>query len=64
MEWIKCSERMPEPGKGVLAWFANGNYPIWAAHYGPEWCASLGMCERYYHKYEITHWMPVVRPPQ
>jgi hypothetical protein len=63
MNWIKCSDQMPEKNLPVLAWFPNGAYPIWAVHYDQEWCGMLGQKELIYSDRDITHWQPI-NPPQ
>ena len=60
--WVKCSERMPKPNVMVIAWFSNGDYPIWAYHNEGEWRALLGTYHLDFQEYEITHWIPVIPP--
>ena len=57
MEWIKCSDRMPEQFKAILVF----------NDYGEFWC---GAYDRYLDFYcdsvlveGITHWMPLPPPP-
>lgn len=66
MEWIKCSERMPEDTQMVLA-FSQGE--IVAAYW------NYVMCPIEYKKYRaftylsgslldhVSHWMPLPEPP-
>ncbi len=64
-QWIKCSERMPDPGQPVLVVSSIGcavqnNVYEWD---GETWCdfqadygeLSMGV---------FSHWMPLPKPPQ
>lgn len=66
-QWIKCSERMPEVGKRVLAGY-------WATRVTPDGrfpefqfdCAVLDYDELEYCSEwdpDNTHWMPLPEPP-
>lgn len=51
-QWIKCSERMPEPLKWVICWQPGMPEPqedALASDDDPEWT--------------YTHWMPLPEPP-
>lgn len=58
--WIKCSERLPEDGVGVLAWWSGGCVK---ALYDPrpkEW--------KHYDYLDmrlsgVTHWQPLPEAP-
>ncbi|WP_105739367.1 DUF551 domain-containing protein [Cronobacter dublinensis] len=55
MEWIKCSERMPEAMVSVLVtgtWFHHA-VSFWD---GGSWC-DLD------YELPVTHWMPLPTPP-
>ena len=59
MEWIKCSERMPEKDEHVMA-FIDNRY-IWQSYYKQsEWydCSSNLIEEC------VTYWMPLPQPPK
>lgn len=57
MEWIKCSERMPEQFKAILVFNEYGE--IWSGAYDRYWdfyCDNvLVEC--------VTHWMALPEPP-
>lgn len=71
MEWIKCSERMPEDGVSVLAWHIEG-YPclvVWEENRDPLYVSECGnysrLSDRWHHastpeEFEpdgsFTHW--------
>lgn len=64
MEWIKCSERMPEHGKTVV--FTSGGRVL-AGHYddGRHLKKPVGKwiwLGRIY-SLTVTHWMPLPPPP-
>jgi hypothetical protein len=64
MNWIKCSERMPDEGVSVLVW---QDYPpcCWTAHMEDD-----GEYQTWHEEGDgyqlghITHWMPIPDPPQ
>ena len=64
-EWIKCSERMPEPGQPVLVVSSMGgvvqnNVYEWD---GMTWCdfrADYGE----HAQGVFSHWMPLPEPPE
>lgn len=67
MNWIKCSERLPEKGVDVLAWDGVGQ-GVWFLDENGEWDQSnvgyldeLAMALRDLNP--ITHWMPLPEPP-
>jgi len=75
-EWIKCSERQPEIGQGVL--ISDGKL-VTAAKYAPAWhtaedggrqwwwfdALGYGGCDMgaEYRGEDVTHWMPLPLPP-
>jgi hypothetical protein len=62
MEWIKCSEKLPEIPGIYLVWFAEG----------VSVCKWYGMNseDRPYENtgwrlpYQFTYWMPLPKPPK
>ncbi len=61
MEWIKCSEKMPEDRRGVLLWDADLEEVI-SGHYSHK-------TQLFYHhghliENEITHWCMPPQPPE
>ena len=71
MEWIKCSERMPEDGEGVLAfhieeyqvvvcWFPEEEIFVGEYSRGKGWWGRDGDLEP---QPSYTHWMPLPKPP-
>ena len=53
MEWVKCSDRLPEPGEPVLIFTTDMNqFMAWLVH------------DRWYYEHqtwfliEVSHWMP------
>lgn len=77
-EWIKCSERMPEPGELVLVWLADAPaenllriaFDCWDEQYEAPLSFSsatipVGMGWDSGTDYaEITHWQPLPQPPE
>ena len=60
--WIKCSERMPEMGRLVLA-YCDGSGNVGIAHIS-RIDGKWRMPEPQSIGYEsITHWMPLLEPP-
>ena len=63
-EWIKCSDEMPEQGQKVLVFrphahekpYKDPNYKI---------CTYAGedIFINSHFEHEITHWMPLPKPP-
>lgn len=64
MEWIKCSEQMPEPGKSVL-YSSQGR--VVAGHFddGRHMKKPVGKWIWLGRVYSlpVTHWMPFPAPP-
>ena len=62
MEWIKCSDRMPEINIEVLMLTEAGYYFIAEINANKEWITSevgevkCGHC--------VTYWMPLPQPPE
>lgn len=66
MEWIKCSERMPEIGESVIGWngwairncsYRINTYAKTEKGRQPRFEVSEGIWHR------VTHWMPLPEPP-
>lgn len=62
MNWIKCSEKMPEIGVSVLAVWNRGVQVLFVHSMTGMWddgdywsCIGLD---------EVTHWMPLPQPPE
>ncbi len=64
MEWIKCSDRMPEYSKAVLITDGKFVHLGWVrnpAHFKGKHCpfdSHMGV------KPNTTHWMPLPEPPK
>lgn len=63
MEWIKCSERMPDPDSKVIAYTSWGQiifdmHYMWSK-YDSEWISEATMWRGI-----VTHWMPIPNPPE
>lgn len=65
MNWIKTSERLPEPGENVLVLDKglemNVAYLSAPTNFGSVWKDSI---KYRVYKPEITHWMPLPEPPK
>lgn len=61
MEWIKCSEGMPESQQWVLVYakWANQQVLCWD-NFGSKW---TDFDEQDYDRHMFTHWMPLPEPP-
>lgn len=62
MEWIKCSDRLPEKNKEVLCYrYQDGqdeiiiSYLSWMLNGDPIWCDEVS---------NYTHWMPLPDCPR
>lgn len=63
MEWIKCSERLPEQNSRVIAYTTYGGV-VYDMHY--LWDAYPDTVWMTHHSRwggEVTHWMPLPEPP-
>lgn len=65
-EWMKCSEGMPENGKGVLVVIKEDGYTdicVGETNKSGNWMISG---EHWYEKSDpaITHWMSLPEPPE
>lgn len=72
MEWIKCSERLPDDEADVLCFGQYGDNDIdderyqfmgWLSSKGIKdiWCVSDGNSQN--SRARVTHWMPLPEPP-
>lgn len=67
-EWVKCSERMPEPGRTVIA--CNAITSIAIVRFvirekeGTEGWEGVTMKPPVYSKNWFTHWMPLPEVPE
>ena len=59
MEWIKCSERMPEIGETVLIFDDEANQVVARR----AWDFGKTQFEGDYYTYEAVWWMPLPPPP-
>ena len=69
MEWIKCSERMPEVGVKVI-FFPNNDEPIHGEWNGVAWTQDVSWSCAYDDggidnlvTIKVTHWMPLPQLP-
>lgn len=60
MKWIKCSERLPEPGTEVLV-YVKCAYDTSILHYN-VYVYDPAMYQP--HWTYVTHWMPLPEPPR
>lgn len=67
MDWIKCTDRLPEPGKEVIIYITMKNftgYPKvhigWTSDYVSGWECPDNFC---LENYEVSHWMELPNPP-
>lgn len=62
MEWIKCSDRLPEKSKHVLCYYGVKS-PLRGYMHEGKWYLYFygGVEESYMHN--VTHWMPLPEPP-
>lgn len=58
--WIKCSERMPEPGVSVLVAFSG---KVGIADRSLLWKGDYLFTGHGGSHVEVTHWMPFPDPP-
>lgn len=65
MEWIKVSEKFPEPYQRILAYSKDGiKFSVYGNPDHPN--EFLDPLSTLYRKpnYPVTHWMPLPKPPQ
>ena len=59
MEWIKCSDQLPQEGKVVLLCDQGGYMTAGWLHNGRFYLESM-----VWFQHEFTHWMPLPEPPK
>lgn len=57
-EWISTKERLPDDISKVLFYTTIPSFEI-GYYDGVEWC-----CEGWFERNEVTHWMPLPKPPE
>ena len=63
MNWIKCSERLPEVGKQVLVLGCVSQYFLGYRDSDDDWClANAGQC--FFKNGVIDYWMPLPPLPE
>ena len=67
MEWIKCSERLPEKDSGILMTYNNlvmvGEF-VNGKFYHESFCAHVEGCCKCEEQEGVTHWMFFPQPPE
>lgn len=59
-KWISVKERLPEVEADILAYIGEGSFVVcWMTHDGYWQCPAYLM-----DKDDVTHWMPLPRPPK
>lgn len=68
MEWIKCSDRLPENEVDVIVlWFKNSIYrAVYIGYFdGDEWHLQLSdYNHKQFNNEHVTHWMPLPELPK
>ena len=68
--WISVNDRLPYTDTEVLCWYRNtdGNCAVVCGRYSlrisPHWETDIDNSEEYIPVEEITHWMPIPKPPK
>lgn len=60
MEWIKCSDRLPEEGISVIIYIGF----VTTGFYQEEWFYDSYDLDDDDLDHEVTHWMPLPKPPE
>lgn len=69
MNWIKCSEILPQNNKTVLIRISysesNEEYIVPARLNDKNiWQELSGCCQQFHHEQYVTHWMPLPEKPK
>lgn len=68
--WVSAADRLPDDGKEVLCWYRNtdGGRAVVCGRYSlrisPHWETDIDNNEEYIPVEEVTHWMPLPKPPK
>lgn len=60
--WIKCSDRMPD-ASGEFSVYETLNNRVQHDYWVPDDCAALGLGFWNHYGTNVTHWMPLPKPP-
>lgn len=65
INWIACSDRLPDDDTTVLVYLPDEDDPVWLGFYGENECC----CESVWHSVdgfscEPTHWAELPAPPE
>jgi hypothetical protein len=67
MPWIKCSDKMPPPGRLVIVFiyrdYADGSRPSWTMDIDSREYSDGCWHGRVANEWQPTHWMPLPEPP-
>lgn len=61
MNWIPCSQQMPDDGEAVMTFSPMSSDPVWPGFLdGGFWTDLSGLL----FQFPVTHWMPFPEPPE